>query len=124
MDEYGKDDDAYYEDDVEWHTGGCDDGLEESQYTVGHPTDDTELLEQFDGNLEDADASAFQVYAAASRGFQEARDFLSRVRGFVLVVGIGVFDGLAQPSTNRKPAKSRGEGKKGKRRRKSSNQGG
>ena len=27
------------------------------------PTDDPELLEQFDDNLEDADASASQVYA-------------------------------------------------------------
>ena len=34
---------------------------------LGFPTDDPELLEQFDGNLEDADASASQVYASASR---------------------------------------------------------
>ena len=38
------------------------------------------------------------------------------------VVGIGAFDGLAQPSTDRKPAKSRGKGKKGKRKGKSSSQ--
>ena len=38
-------------------------------YTAGTPTDDPELLEQFDGNLEDADASASQVYASASRTF-------------------------------------------------------
>ena len=36
---------------------------------LGTPTDDPELLEQFDGNLEDADASASQVYALASRSF-------------------------------------------------------
>ena len=67
------------------------------------------FLEQFDGNLEDADASAFQVYASASRSFQEARELLPRVksaRGNFPVVGIGAFDGLAQPSTDRKPAKS------------------
>ena len=92
-------------------------------YTVGTPTDDPELLEQFDGNLEDLDVSAFQVYASASRSFQEARELSSRVksaRGYFLVVGIGAFDGLAQPSTDRKPAKSRGKGKKGKRKGKSS----
>ena len=77
--------------------------------------DDQELLEQFDGNLEDADASASQVYASASRSFQEARELLARVksaRGYFHVVGIGASDGLAQPSTDRKPAKSRGKGKK------------
>ena len=41
-------------------------------------------------------------------------------RGYFLVVGIGAFDGLAQPSTDRKPAKSRVKGKKGKRKGKSS----
>ena len=84
-----------------------------------------ELLEQFDGNLEDADASAFQVYASASRSFQEARELLARVksaRGYLPVVGIGAFDGLAQPSTDRKPVKPRGKGKKGKRKGKSSSQ--
>ena len=58
------DDDEYYEDDVDWHTGDCDDELDETAYTVGTPTDDPELLEQFDGNLEDADASASQVNAS------------------------------------------------------------
>ena len=80
------------------------------------PTDDPELLEQFDGNL-DADAS--QVYAPASRSFHEARELLlSCVQsgsGYFPVVGTGAFDGLAQPSTDRKPAKLRGNGKKGKR---------
>ena len=105
------------EDDVEWHTGDCNDELDESAYAVGHPTDDPELLEQFDGNLEDADASASPVRPSASRSFQEARDLLSRAksaRGDVLV-GIGALDCLAQPFTDRKPVKSRGKGKKGKR---------
>ena len=39
-----------------------------------------------------------------------------------LVVGIGAFDGLAQPSTDRKPTKSRDKGKKGKRKGKSVSQ--
>ena len=50
---------------------------------------------------------------------------LSRVksaRGYFPVVGIGAFDGLAQPSTDRNPAKSRGKSKKGKRKGKSSSQ--
>ena len=34
IDEYGDDDDKYYVDDVDWHTGDCDDELEESAYTV------------------------------------------------------------------------------------------
>ena len=86
--------------------------MDESACTVGPPTDDAELLEQFDGNLEDADAG----YASASRSFQEARELLSRVksaRGHFFVVGVGAFDGLAQPSIDRKLAKSRGKGKKG-----------
>ena len=70
--------------------------------------------------LEDADASASQVFASASRSFQEARELLARVKGYFPVVGIVAFDGLAQPSTDRKPAKSRGRGKKGKRKGKSS----
>ena len=72
IDEYGQDDDAHYEHDVEWHTGDARDVLEEPAYTVGLRTDDCELLEQFDGNLEDADASASRVYASASLSFQEA----------------------------------------------------
>ena len=43
-------------------------------------------------------------------------------RGDFPVVSIGAFDGLAQPSTDRKPVKSRGKGKKGKRKGKSSSQ--
>ena len=79
--------------------------MDDTAYTVGTPTDDPELLEQCYGNLEDADASASQVYAPASRRFQGACEFLDRVksaRGYFLVVGIGAFDGLAQPSTDRK----------------------
>ena len=89
-----------------------DDELDETAYTVGTPTDDPEILERVDGNLEDADPSASQVYPSASRSFQGARELLSRVksvRGYFPVVGIGAFDGLAQPSTDRKPAKSRSE---------------
>ena len=98
--------------------------LEESAYTVGPPTDDPELLHQPDGNMEDdADASVFQVYASATRSFPEARELVTRVesaRGYGPVVGIGAFDGLPQPSIDRKPAKSRGKGKKSKRKGKSS----
>ena len=76
--------------------------MDETAYTVGTPTDDPELLGQFDGNLEDADASTSQVYASASRSFQEARELLSRVdsaKNYFSVVGIGAFDGVVQPST-------------------------
>ena len=113
IDECGYDDDEYEEDDVECHNGGDDDELEESAYTVGPPTDVPEDLEQFDGNLEDADASASQVFASASCSFQEARELLSRVkrsRGYFLCVGIGAFDGLAQPSTD---CKVLGQGQEG-----------
>ena len=105
---YEDDDDDYYEEDVDWYTGDCDGELDETEYTAGTPTDDPKLLEQFDGNLEDADASASQVYASASRSFQEARELVALVksaRGYFSVVGIGAFDGLAQPPTDRKPCK-------------------
>ena len=108
---------------ITMNNGDCDDELDETAYTVGTPTDDPELLEQFNGDLEDPDASASHVHASASRSFQEARELLVRVkmaRGYFLVVGIGAFDGWAQPSTDRKPAKSRGESKKKKRKGKSS----
>ena len=123
--ENADDKDEYYEEDVDWYTGDCDDELDVTAYTVGTPTGDPVLLEQFDGNLEDADASASQVYAPASRSFQEARKLLSRVksvRGYFPVVGICAFDGLARRSTDRKGVKSRGKGKKGKREGKSSSQ--
>ena len=123
--EYENDVDDNYEEEVDWYTGDCDDKLDDTAYTTGTPTDDPELLEQFDGNLEDADAFASQVYASAIRSFQEARGLLARfksARGYFPVVGIGAFDGLAQPSTDRKPVKSRGKGKKGKRKGKSSSQ--
>ena len=76
---------------------------------VALPTNDPELLEQIDGNLEDADAPASLVYASACRSFQEASELLSRVKsatGYFPVVGIGAFDGSPQPSTDRKPAKT------------------
>ena len=75
--EYEDDDADKYEEDVDWYTGDCDDELDDTAYTGGTPTDDPELLEQFYGNLEDADASASQVYALASRSFKEARELLS-----------------------------------------------
>ena len=123
--EYEDDDDDNYEEDVDWYAGDCDVELGGAAYTAGAPTDDPELLEQFDGHLEDADASASQVYASASRSFQEARELLARVKsagGYFPVVGTGAFDGLAQPFTDRKLVKSRGKGKKGKRKGKSSSQ--
>ena len=119
------DDDDHNEEDVDWYAGDCDDELDDTAYTAGTPTDDPELLENFDANLEDADASASQVYASVSRSFRDARELLARVksaRGYFPAVGIGAFDGLAQPSTDRKPVKSRGKGKKGKRKGKSSSQ--
>ena len=99
--------------------------MDDTAYTAGTPTYDPELLEQFDGKLENVDASASQVYASASRSFQEARELLARVksaRDYFPFVGIGAFDGLAQPSTDRKTVKSRGKSKKGKRKGKSSSQ--
>ena len=79
--EYEDDDDDNYEEDVDWYAGDCDDELGDTAYTAGTPTDDPELLEQFDGNLEDADASASQVYASASRTFKKHVSFgpVSRV---------------------------------------------
>ena len=65
---------------IEKHTGDGDDDLEESGHTVGPPTDDPELLEQFDGNLQDADESASQVHESESRSFQEALELLPRVK--------------------------------------------
>ena len=56
------------------------------------------------------------MYASASRRFEETRELLSRVkvdRGYFLGVSIGAFPGLAQPSTDRELAKSRGKAKKG-----------
>ena len=42
---------------MEWYTGDDGDDLDESAYTMGPPTDNPELLEQFHDNLEDGDAS-------------------------------------------------------------------
>ena len=123
--EYEDDDGNYYKQDVDWYTGDCDDELDETAYTAGSPTDDPELLEQFDGNLEDADASASHVYASASRSFQEARELLARVksaRGYFPVVGIGAFDAWLSHPLIENLQKPRGKGKKGKRKGKSSSQ--
>ena len=79
--------------------------------------DDPALLQQLDGNLEDADASASQVYASANRRFQEARELLSRVksfRGYFPVVGIGAFDTTDRQSAKclvAKATRARGKGK-------------
>ena len=40
------DDDGYYDEDVDWYTGDCDDELDETAYTIRTPTDDPELIEQ------------------------------------------------------------------------------
>ena len=94
---YEDDDDDNCEEDVDWFAGDCDDELDETAYTAGTPTGDPQLLEEFDDNLEDVDASATQENASARRSFQEARELLARgksARGYFLVVGIGAFDGL------------------------------
>ena len=83
---------------------------------MGTPTDDTELLEQFDANLVDVDASAFQVCASASRSFQEARELVSRVksaRGYFAVVGIDALDGLDPLSTESQTCKDSWQGQEG-----------
>ena len=115
-------DKEYHEDDVSWYTGGDSEELEEPAYTVS-PSDDPELLDQFDRKLEHAEVSASKVYASASRSFLEACELLWRVkraRGDFPLFGIGAAVGLAQPSTDRKLAKSRREGKKGKKKRETS----
>ena len=69
-----------------------------------------QMTQNFLNQFETLMPSASQVYALISRSFQDARELLSRVksaRGYFLVVGIGAFDGLTQPSTDRKPAKAR-----------------
>ena len=66
--EYEDHDVDNYEEDVDWHAGDCDDELDDTAYTAGTL------------NLGDADASASQVYASASRSFQEARALLARVK--------------------------------------------
>ena len=98
--EYEDDDDDNYEEDVDLYAGDCDDELDDNAYTAGTPTDDPELLEQFDGNLEDADASASQVYASASRSFQEARELwlVSRVpQAIFLLLAVLLMAWLSHP---------------------------
>ena len=65
------DNEESHQDDVEERTGDDDIELEDSAYKMGHPTDHPELLEQIDGNLEAADASASHVYASASRNCKQ-----------------------------------------------------
>ena len=62
INEYEDDDNEYYEEDVEWYTSDCD----------GTPTDDPELLELFDGNLEDADASAYSSACISKSQFSRS----------------------------------------------------
>ena len=38
--EHEDDDGDYYEEDVDWYTGDCDDELDETAYTVATPTPD------------------------------------------------------------------------------------
>ena len=78
--EYEDDDEDHYEEDVDWYASDCDDELDDTAYTAGSSIGDPELLEQFDGNLEDAEASASQVCASASRSFQEARELWAWVK--------------------------------------------
>ena len=47
------DDDDNYEEEFDWYASDCDDELDDTAYTAGTPTHDPELLEQFDGNLEE-----------------------------------------------------------------------
>ena len=119
------DDDDCYEEDVDWYTGDFDDELDETAYTAGTPTDDPEPVEHSDGNLEEADASASQVYASASRSFKKHVSFwiVSRVPQaiFLLLVLVLWTAWLSHPLIEI-PAKSRGKGKKGKRKEKSSSQ--
>ena len=82
-DEY---DEEYYEDNVDWYTGDDRDELEESAHTVGPRPDDPELLDQFDGNLEDADASASHVYASDSN---ELLSHVKSAKGYSPLAGIG-----------------------------------
>ena len=74
---------------------------------MGPRPDDPELLDQFDDNLEDADASASQVYASDSISQFSHMSFcrMSRVQRATLHL-------LAL--VHRKPAKSGGKGKNGK----------
>ena len=115
MHQYGDYDDDYCEDDVDWQAGDCDDEFEESAFTMDPPTDDPDLLEQFDGHLEDADASASPV-------FMKHVNFclVSRVPEATFLLLACAFDGLAQPSTDRKPAKSRGKDEQSNRKEESS----
>ena len=116
--EYGDDDEEYYQDDVVWQNCECDDELDESAYTVCLPTDDTRLLEQFGGNLEDADASASQEYVSAIALFKKTREILSRVKsamGFFLSLALVFLAAWPNHPLVVFFAKSRGKGKKGKR---------
>ena len=92
-----------------------------TQWVLRHMTKN--FLNKLMANLEDADASAPQVYSSASRSFKKrvSSCLVSRVpEAIFLLLALVLFGGLAQPSTDRQPAKSRGKGKKGKRKGKSS----
>ena len=123
--EYEDDDGDCYREDVDWYTGDFDDELDDTAYTASTPTSGPELLEHSDGNLEEGDASASQVYASASRSFKKHVSFwiVSRVPQaiFLLLVLVLLTAWLSHPLIEN-PAKSRGNGKKGKRKGKSSSQ--
>ena len=123
--EYEDDDDGYYEGDAGWYTVDCDDELDEIAYTAGM------VLQSMTQNFLKSWMVTWKTLTrphlkcTASCSFQEAHELLARVksaRGYFPVNGIGAFDGLAQPSTDRKPATPRGKGKKGTRKGKSSSQ--
>ena len=119
-----EDDAEQYEDDVDWHTGDCDDELGETAYLVLR-----EVTQHILNSLMATWKTLMRPHLKCMH--QQAAVFKKHVsfclvfksaRGHFLVVGTGAFDGLAQPSTDRKLAKSRGKGKKGKRKGTSSSQ--
>lgn len=68
-------DEKYDEDDDEWYTGDNNDASDDTMCRVGSPTNYLEHLEPFDGNLEEAETAASQVYNPS-----EARELLSRAK--------------------------------------------
>ena len=102
--EYEDDDDDYYEEDVDWYTGDCDDELDETAYTVMVIW---KTLMRLHLKRMHRQVAVFKKHV----GFWLA----SRVPEGIFLLLLVLFDGLAQPSTDRKLVKSRDKGKKGKR---------
>ena len=107
IDEFGDDDDEYYEEDVDWHTGDCDDELEESADTVGSLR---QMTQNFLNNL-----MATWTLMHLKCMHQQVAVFtkhvslclVSRVAAATFrLLATGAFDGLAQPSTDRKTCKA------------------